>query len=84
MNNLIESWHCDKTYNMLVEADIGADAIWCKRCYCNLDIEYVPISIELKTELTAWTSKYGEWIDWDNEGYSPMALNLKTNITYKD
>ena len=77
MTILIESCHCDKTYNLLVEADIGADAIWCKRCYCNLDIEYVPISIELKNELTAWTSKYGEWIDWDNDGIFSNGIELE-------
>ncbi|MCG7344864.1 hypothetical protein MHZ92_12020 [Sporosarcina sp. ACRSL] len=59
---------CYETHDLKVEADIGADAIWCNKCFSNFDIEYVPISNELKSELFEWLSKYGEWIDWDTDG----------------
>ncbi|WP_346014227.1 hypothetical protein [Sporosarcina sp. E16_8] len=42
---------CNDSYDLKVEADIGADAIWCNNCYYNFGIEHVPISIELKKEL---------------------------------
>lgn len=35
----------------MLEADYGADAIWCKNCGCNLAIYYIPLSQELKKEL---------------------------------
>ena len=72
MTYLIELCRCDETKYLQVEADIGADPIWCKRCYCNFDIEDVPISTELKSELVAWVMKYGEWIDWGNDRIFPM------------
>ncbi|WP_342598263.1 hypothetical protein MHB48_11800 [Psychrobacillus sp. FSL H8-0483] len=48
----------NETSHLKVEADIGAEAIWCNKCYCNFDIEYVPISIELKAELMEWILRF--------------------------
>ena len=76
-NFLKELCFCDETYNLMVEADIAADAIWCKKCLCNFDIELVPISIELKAQLNEWISRYGEWIDWENEGIFPGGIELE-------
>ncbi|MBE1554652.1 hypothetical protein [Sporosarcina limicola] len=70
---MIDSCKCNETYDLKVEADIGADAIWCN----NFEIEYVPISIELNSELVEWISKYGEWIDWDNDGIVPSGIELE-------
>ncbi|SHM45172.1 hypothetical protein [Gracilibacillus kekensis] len=56
-----------ETKELKVEGDLGADPIWCNRCNCNLEIEEVPISLDLKSELIHWMGKYGEWIDWDND-----------------
>ena len=74
---MIDLCKCNETYNLKVEADIGADAIWCKKCYCNFDIEYVPISIKLKAELMEWILKYGKWIDWKNDGIFPSGVELE-------
>jgi hypothetical protein len=74
---MIDSCKCNETYDLKVEADIGADAIWCNKCYYNFEIEYVPISIELKSELMEWISNYGEWIDWDNDGIVPSGIELE-------
>lgn len=54
-----------EAYKLKVEGDVGADPIWCNQCGCNVDLEDIPISIELKKELSEWAIKYGEWIDWD-------------------
>ena len=77
MTYLKELCRCNETYHLRVEADIGADPIWCKRCYCNFDIEDVPISTELKSELMAWVMKYGEWIDWGNDRIFPNGIELE-------
>ncbi|AXI00956.1 hypothetical protein DV702_15305 [Sporosarcina sp. PTS2304] len=55
------------TFNLKVEGDVGADAIWCDECYCNLDIYDMPISNSLKKQLTTWTQQYGEWMDWSKD-----------------
>ncbi|WP_155591059.1 hypothetical protein [Lysinibacillus cavernae] len=55
------------TNQLRVEGDIGADPIWCHRCFCNLNIEEVPISNQLKQQLETWIRQYGEWIDWGND-----------------
>jgi hypothetical protein len=47
MNCLCE----EESYDLILEADIGADPVWCKKCGCNLDIDEIPISQELKDEL---------------------------------
>ncbi len=54
-----------ETYKLKVEGDVGADPIWCNQCGCNLDLDDISISKELKRELSEWATKYGEWIDWD-------------------
>ncbi|MCM3390029.1 hypothetical protein [Ureibacillus chungkukjangi] len=68
---------CDETYDLKVDADIGADAIWCNKCSCNFEILYVPISIELQSELTKWILKYGEWIDWENDKIVSNGVELE-------
>ncbi|MFK4998440.1 hypothetical protein ACI2OX_17280 [Bacillus sp. N9] len=62
---------------MKIEGDVGADPIWCNKCGCNLDIDYVPISDELAEELSHWATKYGEWIDWDKDRLLPNGIELE-------
>lgn len=64
-------------YNLKVEGDVCADPIWCNQCYCNLDIEEIPISLDLKSELMKWIGKYGEWIDWDKDEIVPDGIKLE-------
>lgn len=75
--------HCfceqKETYELKVEGDVGADPIWCNQCGCNIDIEDIPISNELKTELMEWVTKYGEWIDWDIDWLIPNGIELEEN-----
>ena len=33
----------EQSYNLMIEADVCADAIWCSKCGCNLDIDDVPL-----------------------------------------
>ncbi|MFY0518463.1 hypothetical protein ACOMCU_11615 [Lysinibacillus sp. UGB7] len=65
------------TFELKVEGDIGADPIWCDKCSCNFDIEKIPLSIELKSELMEWVWRYGKWIDWSNDGIFPNGIELE-------
>ncbi|AJD89587.1 hypothetical protein JMA_02700 [Jeotgalibacillus malaysiensis] len=60
-----------------LEGDVGADPVWCHQCGCNLDIEEVPISNELKQTLILWAGKYGEWIDWDKDCLIDNGIELE-------
>jgi hypothetical protein len=63
--------HCgiceEKTFNLKVEGDVGADPIWCDECFANFDIYDIPISKDLRVRLTKWAQQYGEWIDWNKD-----------------
>ncbi|QDQ01855.1 hypothetical protein FOH38_15925 [Lysinibacillus fusiformis] len=74
---MVDLCRCNKTYDLKVEGDIAADAIWCNKCYSNFDIEYVPLSIKLKAELMEWILQYGKWIDWENDGIFPNGVELE-------
>lgn len=74
---MVDLCNCDQTVNLKVEADIGADAIWCAKCYANIDIDLVPLSIELKSELAKWIFQYGEWIDWNTDGIVQNGVELE-------
>ncbi|SFJ30147.1 hypothetical protein SAMN04487936_101594 [Halobacillus dabanensis] len=65
------------TNELKVEGDVGADPIWCNRCHCNLDIEEVPIELDLKLELMKWIKKYGDWMDWDEDKIVPSGVELE-------
>jgi hypothetical protein len=67
----------NQTYELKVEGDVDTDSIWCKKCGCNLDIEVVPISNDLKKELMEWGMKYGEWIDWSSDKLRPNGIELE-------
>ncbi len=60
-----------ETMQLKVEGDIGADPIWCDVCFCNLEVDELPISKQLKTSLKRWAASYGEWIDWENDVFQP-------------
>jgi hypothetical protein len=72
-----------ETNDLKIEADVGADPIWCNRCGCNLDIEGVPISNELGEELSSWAMKYGEWFDWDKDKLLPNGLEMEDDFNQK-
>jgi hypothetical protein len=66
-----------ETYELKIEGDIGADPIWCNKCGCNLDLENIPISNELKRELMRWVTKYGKWIDWEKDKLLPNGVEFE-------
>jgi hypothetical protein len=66
-----------ETYELKIEADVVADPIWCNRCGCNLDLEDIPISNELKRELMEWAARYGEWIDWEKDELLPNGIEFE-------
>ncbi|MET3728078.1 hypothetical protein ABID52_001659 [Fictibacillus halophilus] len=70
---------CDKPkiFELKLEADVGADPIWCNQCECNLDIDELPISEELRESVMNWAMQYGKWIDWDNDELCENGLVLE-------
>jgi hypothetical protein len=51
--------------------------IWCDHCGCNFDLDDIPISKELKRQLSEWASMYGEWIDWDLDQIIDNGVQLE-------
>ncbi|GAF63353.1 PTS system transporter subunit IIB [Bacillus sp. TS-2] len=70
---------CDAeiTYLLKVEADVGAEPIWCQQCGCNLDLDDITISSPLKRELMCWAQEYGEWIDWNRDTLLPNGVEME-------
>ncbi|WP_226668164.1 hypothetical protein [Metabacillus litoralis] len=60
-----------------VEADLGADPLWCNKCGINLDLDHFMISNELKEKLINWMNQYGEWIDWSTDTLIPTAKEME-------
>lgn len=69
MNHIYCNCEQQACYVVKVEADVGADPLWCQRCGYNLDIDQFTLSMELKKELMKWAQKYGEWIDWNADKF---------------
>ncbi|MBM7603713.1 transcription elongation factor Elf1 [Metabacillus crassostreae] len=67
----------NKVHEFKVEADIGADPIWCNQCGYNLDIEDFKISKNLEEKLMDWISQYGKWIDWSTDTLMPNATEME-------
>ena len=70
---------CDEevTYSLKIEGDVGADPIWCNECMCNLELEDLSISDELKSRLWKWMRAYGTWIDWEKDKIVPNGIELE-------
>lgn len=66
-----------ETFDLKIEADVGADPIWCDECGCNLELEDTPISNDLKKKLIDWAMKYGNWIDWDSDKIFSNGIQLE-------
>lgn len=49
-----------KHSSLKIEADFGADPIWCNVCGYNLDIDDFLLSEKLKEELFNWVRNYKE------------------------
>ena len=70
---------CDQkeAYELKIEGDVGTDPVWCNQCGSNFDLEDIPISNELKSELMEWGTQYGEWIDWDTDKLIPNGIEME-------
>ncbi|MBD7964775.1 hypothetical protein [Fictibacillus norfolkensis] len=66
-----------KIFELKLEADVDTDPIWCNQCDCNLDINELPISEELRESVMNWAMQYGKWIDWDNDTLCENDLVLE-------
>ncbi|KHE73188.1 hypothetical protein [Halobacillus sp. BBL2006] len=66
------------TFDLKVEGDVDTDPIWCNQCGCNLDIEEVPISENLKDEIIKWAMQYGKWIEWSTDTLRSNAIELES------
>jgi len=79
---------CKETsYELMLEADIGADPIWCNKCGCNLDIDDVPLSQELKKELYIWVEYYSKTVLDESkylcivsQNHNKIGLNLLEKV----
>ena len=69
----------EQSYDLILEADYGADAIWCKNCGWNLDIYYIPLSQELKKELEDWVGTYSNSVLDESEYIYEVSQKHNTN-----
>ncbi|MBA4536816.1 hypothetical protein H1Z61_06560 [Bacillus aquiflavi] len=69
--------NCKQLKSIKLEADIGAEPIWCLECGYNLDLDGLRITDDLLREIEHWSSIYGEWIDWDSDTLKPNASELE-------
>ncbi|WP_413381766.1 hypothetical protein [Alkalihalobacillus sp. 1P02AB] len=60
-----------------IEADIGAEPIWCQKCGANLELAGVPLSPSLKNKLNEWVLSYGKWIDWEQDKLKPNGMKME-------
>lgn len=71
------SCECTELKALKVEADVGADAIWCKTCGCNLELSDFQLSTPLARELREWAELYGQWINWDTDTLIPEGIKME-------
>ncbi|HWO76925.1 MAG TPA: hypothetical protein VNM69_13700 [Bacillus sp. (in: firmicutes)] len=79
---------CDETFEILVEAEVSADPIWCNKCKANLDLDELPISEELKAELYEWNSTFSNHLASHNyngitQSFSEWLNASGENLTKK-
>lgn len=58
---------CNKVVSLKVEADMGADPLWCAICNYNLDIEDIELPDQLTADLFAWVNDFASWVDWETD-----------------
>lgn len=68
---------CEKMTRIKVEADTGADPLWCPVCGYNLDMDHITLSASLKEQLRTWIHEYGRWINWDSDSLMEGGESLE-------
>ncbi|CAH0418369.1 hypothetical protein [Periweissella ghanensis] len=62
---------CSQIKTLNIEADMGADPLWCAVCGDNLDTYDVPLTADLQAALNTWANDFGSWVDWETEQLIP-------------
>lgn len=61
-DNFIVCFCKEESYDLILEADFCVDPIWCGKCGCNLNLNDIPLSEELKHELMNWVDGYSKTV----------------------
>lgn len=69
--------HPDFPVEITMEADMDADPFWCSRCGNQLEWESIPLTDAIKHEVMVWASKYGEWINWEQDALIENGIKLE-------
>lgn len=65
--NFIVCFCKEESYDLILEADFCTDPIWCGKCGCNLNLDDIPLSEELKDELMNWVNDYSKTVVDESE-----------------
>lgn len=58
---------CKEVKVIKVQADMGADPLWCQVCHYNFDVEDIDLPDELSRDLFVWVNDFASWVDWETE-----------------
>lgn len=76
----------EQVYYLRFEASLVSDPIRCDKCGCSVDIDGMPLTAELKSELGAWIKDYNKLSEGEIkpkdvfeflQQHSEHGLNLK-------
>ncbi|WLR42064.1 hypothetical protein LC087_15010 [Bacillus carboniphilus] len=71
-----------KTTSLRIEVDV-ADPIWCDKCSYNLEMEELPLSNQLTSEINDWVALYEQSVDWESDSQMWFDDKLAEKINQK-